>query len=447
MDNKTDLLINHLFELKETSLSEEIINQVKRCMLDYLGVTFAGTKLLNKKISSILDFTKYQSQNISAIGFNRKTDIFTAALVNGINSHVAELDDGSRYGAIHLGSPIFSALLPIAEKENTNADIFMKAVVLAYETAILLSTAIQPSHYSKGFHPTATCGAIGAAIGVATMLGFDKKQFKDTFSAAAVSSFGSLKVIEDTSELKPYNTGKAAVNGIMAAIIASSNFSGPLDVLSGDAGFLSIMAKDYDFSDSFNYLTPLINRVYFKPYAACRHAHPSIEAALKIININKVDIKDIKKIVIRTYKGVIGKHDTKNITSPYAAKMSIPFSVSLALLKERVGIDDFSVENINNSDIKALANKVFIEADEELSLLVPNKRVAILEIELNNDLILTERVDYPKGEPENSMTNEEIEEKFSELLAFSGKSQKETNEIIFKVWNIEKEFVNLFELL
>lgn len=447
MNNKTDLLINHIFELKNSQLSEDLIIQVKRCLLDYLGVTFAGTKLLNKKVDSILNFSNYQSNNISVIGLNRKTDIYTAALVNGINSHVAELDDGSRYGAIHLGSPIFSALLPIAEKENTKADVFIKAVILAYETAILLSTAIQPSHYAKGFHPTATCGSIGAAIGVATLLGFDKKQFKDTFSAAAVSAFGTLKVIEDTSELKPYNAGKAAVNGIMAAIMAASDFSGPIDVLSGDTGFLSIMSKEYDFSNSYNNPTPLINKVYFKPYAACRHAHPSIEAALKIIDTNKINIDDIKKITIRTYKGVIGKHDTKNITGQYAAKMSIPFSVALTLIKGNAGIDDYSDENVNNPNITALTNKVFIEADDELSLLVPNKRVAILEIDLGNNLILTERVDYPKGEPENPITNADMEEKFRNLSVFSGKSQKESDEIIFKVWNIEREFINLFELL
>lgn len=447
MNNKTNLLINHIFELKESSLSEEIIFQVKRCLLDYLGVTFAGTKLLYKKVNSILDFSNNQSHNISAIGLGRKTDIFTAALVNGLNSHIAELDDGSRYGAIHLGSPIFSALLPLVEKKNTKVDTFIKAVVLAYETAILLSTAIQPSHYNMGFHPTATCGSIGASIGIATILGFDKKKFKDTFSAAAISSFGSLKVIEDVSELKPYNAGKAAVNGIMAALIAGSNFSGPNDVLSGDTGFLSMMAKEYDFNNTFNYQTPLINKVYFKPYAACRHAHPSIEAALKIIDNLKFNVNDIKKITIRTYKGVIGKHDTKNITNQYSAKMSIPFSVAIAILKGNAAINDYSDENINDPNIIALANKVFIESDNELSLLVPNKRVAILEIDFGNNILLTERIDYPKGEPENAMTNIEIEDKFHSLVAFSGKSQVEADQIIFKVWNIEKEFNNLFELL
>lgn len=447
MYNKTDKLIDYLFEFKNSSFSDEIIHQVKRCLLDYLGVTFAGTKILDEKINNILNFSNAQSQNITAIGLDRKTDVYTAALVNGINSHVAELDDGSRYGAIHPGSPIFSALLPIAEKEKVCASVFINAVVIAYETAILLSSAIQPSHYNMGFHPTATCGSIGAAVGVATLLGFNRNQLKDTFSAAAITASGSLKVIEDDSELKPYNAGNAALNGLMAAITAGSNFAGPEDVLSGDTGFLSMMAHDNHFLDCFNHETPLINKVYVKPFAACRHAHPSIEASLRIKESAQFNVNEIERITIKTYKGVIGKHDTKKVSNPYSAKMSIPFSVAVALIQGSAGINDFTDVNIRNSKIISLTNKIFIEADNELSALVPDKRVAIVEIDFGNNVILTERVDYPKGEPENPMTDIEIKEKFRSLLSFSGKSQITSDNIIDKVWNLEREFNNLFVYL
>ena len=444
MYNKTDKLIDYLLELKNSSLSDDIIHQVKRCLLDYLGVTFAGTKLLDQKVNNILNFSNSQSDYITAVGLNRKTDIYTATLVNGLNSHVSELDDGSRYGAIHPGSPIFSALLPIAEKEKVCANVFINAVVIAYETAILLSSAIQQSHYNMGLHPTETCGSIGAAVGVATLLGFSRNQLKDTFSAAAITASGSLKVIEDGSELKPYNAGNAALNGLMAAITAGSNFAGPEDVLSGDTGFLAMMSHDNRFFDCFNHETLLINKVYVKPYAACRHAHPSIEAALKIKNSVQFNVNEIKRISIKTYKGVIGKHDTKSVSNPYSAKMSIPFSVAVALIKGSADINVFTTENISDSKIISLTNKIFIEADNELSALVPDKRVAIVEIDFGNNVILTERVDYPKGEPENPMTDIEIKEKFQSLIIFSGKSQITSDSIIDKVWNLERELNNLF---
>jgi len=447
MYNKTDKLIDYLLELKNSSFTDDIIHQVKRCLLDYLGVTFAGTRLLDQKVNNILNFFNSQSNYVTAVGLNRKTDIYTATLVNGLNSHVAELDDGSRYGAIHPGSPIFSALLPVAEKEKVCANVFIKAVVIAYETAILISNAIQPSHYNMGYHPTATCGSIGAAVGVATLLGYNRNQLKDTFSAAAITASGSLKVIEDGSELKPYNAGNAALNGLLAAITAGSNFTGPKDVLSGDTGFLNMMAQENCFLNSFNHETLLINKVYVKPYAACRHAHPSIEAALKIKYSAHFNVNEIKRITIKTYKGVIGKHDTVSVSNPYSAKMSIPFSVAVALIKGSADINVFTTENINDSNIISLTNKIYIEADNELSALVPDKRVAIVEIDFGNNVILTERVDFPKGEPENPMTDIEVNEKFQSLINFSGKSQVISDSIIDKVWNLERDFIKLFEHL
>jgi len=126
MENKTDRLIDHLYELKNSSFSADIINQVKRCLLDYLGVTFAGAKLLNEKVNSILDFSDGESNKITAIGLNRKTDIYTATLVNGLTSHVTELDDGSRYGAIHPGSPIFFCTITLSRKRKYQCKRFYK---------------------------------------------------------------------------------------------------------------------------------------------------------------------------------------------------------------------------------------------------------------------------------------------------------------------------------
>lgn len=445
--NKTNKLIDYVFNLKNTSFSDNTINQVRRCLLDYIGVTLAGAKLLSGKTNNILDFAENNGNDITPVGISRKTDVFTASFINGFNSHVAELDDGSRYGAIHPGSPIFSVLLPLAKKEQSNYQEFIKSVVIAYEVAILLSTAIQPSHYNLGYHPTSTCGSIGAALGAGILLDFNKKQLKDTFSAAAISSSGTLKVIENGSELKPYNTGNAALNGLMAALTGRCNFNGPEDVLSGDTGFLSMMSTEDSFIESFKHNNPLINNIYVKPYAACRHAHPSIEAALKIRSNPTFDLKKIKKIKVKTYKGVIGKHDSKIVTNQYSSKMSIPFSIALAIKNGSANIDDFSEENLSDKNILSLMDLISIEGDDYLSELVPNKRVAILEVEFENGKSLCERIDYPKGEPENPMSDSDMKEKFLSLAKFAGIPQKKSNKILELVWSLEESMNQLFEVL
>jgi 2-methylcitrate dehydratase PrpD len=445
--NQTDELIDYLYSLKNITFSEKVVNQVKRCLLDYLGVTFAGAKMLREKEVKILEFNLSSGNTITAIGLNQMTDLFTATLINGFSSHVAELDDGVRYGAIHPGSPIFSALLPLAEKEGVCGTDFIAATVIAYEAAILLSSSIQPSHYNLGFHPTATCGSIGAAIGSAVLLNLTKKQFKDAFSAAAISASGSLKVIEDGSELKPFNAGRAALVGLISAITARSGFSGPDDVLSGDTGFFSMMAKDFKLTIPTKNQEYLIEKIYVKPYAACRHAHPSIEAVLRMQNEYDFNLHDIKALTINTYKGVIGKHDTKKISSVYSAKMSIPFGVAVSLKERKADIDQFSEKNINDSMIKSLIEKISIVPDEELSSLVPHKRAAIVKIETYDGCFFTERVDFPKGEPENPMTDDELIEKFLSLTKYADVKTTVCSKIMNKVWDLENNLSSLFPYL
>ena len=443
--NQTEELVNYLYNLKKVSFSEKVVLQVKRCLLDYLGVTFAGVKLIKEKEKEILRYANEKSNGVIAIGLNQNTDLLTASLINGMSSHVAELDDGTRYGAIHPGSPIFSALLPLAEKSNASGKEFITAVVIAYEASILISNAIQPSHYNMGYHPTATCGSIGAALGSAILLGYNKKQFKDTFAAAAISASGSLKVIEDGSELKPFNAGRAALIGLVSAITAGSGFSGPEDVLSGDTGFFAMMSKDHTIQIPTNYL--YIEKIYVKPYAACRHAHPSIEAILRIRERMGIHVEDVETISVKTYKGVIGKHDSKTISSVYSAKMSIPFGVAIALKEGKAGINEFSEVHLRDSHILSLIDRISITPDDELSKLVPHKRAAILELKTNDGKIYTERVDYPKGEPENPITDNELKEKFVTLSKFGDKTEEICTEIIQNIWDIENSLSRLFRFL
>lgn len=447
--NQTDEIIDYLFGLKDIEFSKKIIHQVKRCLIDYLGVTFAGAKILHEKIEKFHFLSHSGEKSVSAIGLSQKTDIYSAILINGFNSHVAELDDGVRFGAIHPGSPIFSALLPVAEKEHVDFKVFVNSIIISYEAAILLSTLIQPSHYNKGFHPTSTCGSIAVALGVAILLRCNKKQFKDAFSAAVVSSSGSLKVIEDGSEIKPYNSGRAALVGYISAITAMSGFSGPVDALSGETGFFKMMSEDVHFIIPYKGRGFQIEKVYFKLYAACRHAHPAIEAVLTIKEKyqNSFLISDIKSVTVQTYKGVIGKHDNKIISNEYSAKMSIPFGVALALIKGNVNIDQFTKSNVNDEEIKFLVDKVKIVADEKLSALVPKMRAAIVSIETYDKITYQYRVDYPKGEPENPISDIELDNKFLNLLKFSGIKRSARKQILDSIKDIESDYKYLFTLI
>ena len=422
--NLTDRFIDKIFSIRYEDISTNAIEKLKVCLVDTIGVTIAGSNLLREKEDKLITLLG-EGNVVCPIGFDKKTSLINAIFLNGLSSHVLELDDGVRYGVIHPSAPLFSALLPLAKLNSVSWEQFVVGAICGYETSIRLASAMQPYHYSAGFHPTATCCTLGVAVGIAMMLGFSRDEVKDAFSAASVSSYGTLKVLEDVSQLKPYNCAKAVLNGYISAMMAKAGFTGPNDALLGDTGFLRMMSSRWNeevlIGDrDFFY----IEKVYLKPYASCRHTHPEIEAAFRIRQEKDFDVRSIKSIRVKTYKGVLGKHDGTDIYGESSARMSIPYSLAVALVTGKAGVAEFECPYIVDPFILGLTKSVKIEGDDELSKLVPDKRVAIVDIVLDNGKLYSWRVDYPKGEPENPLSNKELFDKFSSMASIGGKKEE-----------------------
>ncbi len=434
--NKTDKLIEIICSIRYEDISAESLYKLRVSLVDTIGVTFAGAYDLREKVGKLLDQINDSSEVISPIGIEEKTSLSNAILINGLSSHFLELDDGVRYGVIHPSAPLFSALIPIAIVNDVNWEKFVLGAICGYETSIRLASAMQPSHYSLGYHPTATCCTVGVAVGIAIMLGFSKKEVKDSFSVATLSSYGTLKVLDDTSELKPYNCGKAALLGYYAAMMAKAGFCGPQDALSGDTGFLHMMCKEYDEDRLLGDADTLaVDKIYLKPYASCRHTHPEIEASFNIRKNEGFSIDKIVAINVCTYKGVIGKHDSNLIYGESSARMSIPYSIAVALYFGKAGIEEFTEQNIKMEILQNLTKMVKITGDEELSKLVPDKRVAIVEVVQSDGRIFKSKVDFPKGEPENPLSEDELFSKFSSMLSHAHISREKATYLFKKIMN------------
>ncbi len=441
--------IESLYNLTQIKLPETAILQAKKCLLDYLGVTLAGSKILEEKASKYLSFAEKQAGNISVIGFRRKSNLYNAALINGMSAHIAELDDGSRHGGIHLGAPIISAILPVVEEYNLTGQDLIRAIIVGYEAAIRLASAIQPSHRNNGYHATTTCGTIGVAIAISAALGFTKQEMSNTLSAAATSASGMLNVTKGDSELKVFNSGKASVSGIIAAQIAKAGFRGIEDVLSGDWGLINMMTDKSNLSlieklpgDKLG-----IEMIYMKPYAACRHSHTAIEAALYFKQNFSIKPEQIEEVRISTYHQAANGHEHNDIKGSTDAKLSTPYGVAVALIQGKVDIEEYSQESLNNPRIRELTKKVKVEADDNLTALIPEKRVAIVNILTTDKKNYSYRVDLAKGEPENPLTDNEIINKFKRLALFGGKSVQDSNYIAENVWNIENKLSEILKRL
>jgi len=433
--------------VKDVNL-DKIGDEIDVCILDYISCALAGEKILGETLDSMIKDPQ-ENGNTPVIGKNTATTAISGALVNAIAAHVAELDDGHRHAMLHPGAPIISALISASSAGMIkDGRQFLKGVVAGYEVTCRLAQAIQPAHKLRGYHGTGTCGTVGAAFAVGIAAEFTKEQMMSTLSAAVTSAAGLLEMMDDSSQLKPYNVGQAAMNGYLAACIGLTGLNGPKDPLAGKRGFFNVLAGEFDEKALFvKEDTYKIQQRYAKAYAACRHCHPAIEAALNIVKNNKFFSEEIHYINVYTYKLAIHGHDQKEVQSVSAAKMSTPFSVATAVINKSAGLQAFEEDAILNKEILEIASKVYVYEDEQLTLLSSKNRAAIVTIYLKNGVHYSQRVDYPLGEPENPMTMDLILEKFMELGHFAEKSDEELEILIKATKDIKIDLQKWLNLL
>ncbi len=432
---------------KEAGIDESIIDTVWPCILDYLGCAIAGSYMMQNEIKE-LDTNLGGAGNIPIIGCRRRSNPLSATLINGMEAHVAELDDGYRYGMLHPGAPVLSALLTAASvgiiKDGRS---FIKGIIMGYEIACRLAEAIQPGHKLKGYHATATCGTVSSAIAVGIAADYTRQQLLQTLSAAVTSASGVLEMIDAPSQLKPYNVGRAALNGYISAGVGKIGLSGPKDPLGGNRGFFKSMAEDVNQEALLAEESGCkFQQRYTKAYAACRHCHSAIEAALMLADTYGFEEHEVRSIDIHTYKLAIYGHDQRCVSSVSGAKMSTPFSVAAAIITGNAGLETFTEENVHNEVIQSLASKVHVLEDKQLTEISPGKRSAIVDINLKNGKTLRQTVDHPLGEPENPISEEELQKKFFSLGRYAGKSDEELRILADTTINIKNnlsEWINL----
>lgn len=446
----TEFFLTNIRLLNKNKIPAEAYQQAKKSFIDYLSVTIPGFQVYSRKSIDYIQSYGYGSMCSTIIGLDKKVDMQTAALINGMNSHVLELDDGHRQGALHVGGTVFSALLAVAEKENLSSQDFFYGAIIGYEVTVRLACAIQPGNKLRGYHATGTCGTVGATMGIAAALGFDEEQMKSALSAAVTCAAGVLEMQEDNADYKPLNVGRAAMDAVAAAYLGKARFTPPFDAIGGKRGFLKVMTDEpkTQYITDFDTQSPLaITQIYMKSYAACRHTHPAIEAALTLRKKYNLRPQDIASIQVEAYKLAVAGHDHTNILGISSAKMSLPFSVALALCTGSAGMEAYNESTVKDETILALTQKVSVIENEELSAWVPQKRASILHITLYDGTKLTYQVDYPKGEPENPLTDEELENKFISLATASGWTKNKCIDIIRTIHQPTFSITTLLEKL
>lgn len=414
--NQSLEFLNMIDGVWKAEISEEVMKRARRSLLDYLAVTCAGAEFQREKLEKYWEFAQPEEGRFRAIGTGKELVLKEAVFLNGLNGHALDFDDGTNSGIIHLGSPIFSLLLPLAQRYRKTIDEVLKAAITGYEASYTMAVSIQPGHKAMGYHATGTCGTLGATLAASYMLGFSPEERFHAFASACVAASGMLKVLDDGSELKPYNVAKTALLSLTALQLAKSGFKGHADPLGG-RGFFRMMTgkEDVELKPVLLNGTYAIMKSYTKPYASCRYTHPAVEAAIHMRE--KVKPEEVESIEIKTYDLAVSGHDHTDIPGSYSAKMSIPYATAAGLLFGRAGLQEFSEETVADGAILNLTKKVKVSPDDELSKAFPGIQAAVVTIR-TKDGEYTDRVDFPKGEPENPLTDREFKERYNGLMEY-----------------------------
>jgi 2-methylcitrate dehydratase PrpD len=417
----TEKLADFVARLEYSDLTPGVIDAAKEAVMDFLAVAIAGFRK-GRLAKMLVDCTLPMDSKAEStiLGMNQKISALHAALINATSGHSLDLDDGHRLAQGHPGVCVVPAALALGETTGNSGRQLLAAVVTGYEIFIRIARSMNPALFSRGFHTTGVCGTMAAAAAAAKILALNPEKIGDTLGIAATQSAGLLVVIHSGQMMKPLNAGKAAYNGVLSAILAQRGADGPQNVIEEKDGFGQAFAGNWDPASMLNSLDTQfsISECYRKLYPSCRHSHAAIDAALFLSNSKKIPVENIQKIIVTTYPAALKLTQKENMPADEpSARFNLAFAVSLALVKGRAGLAEFSTEITNDPRIGQLFEKVDFISDPSFESKTDNVRGAELEIKFSDNTAVKHRVLLPKGEPENPASPEDLDEKFKNCIA------------------------------
>jgi len=418
----TQELARYCSRVKFNDLSDEVIDCAKYRFLDFISVACRGSK--EDPSQTIYRFVKEMDKGEGVIvGTKEKAPYLYSALANGTSSHAIEMDDVNNEASLHPGVVVFPSALATGEMVGASGKSFILAVVLGYEVMVRLGRALGPENsYKRGFHPTGTCGTFGSSVASSKILGLQEEAILNAIGISGSQAAGSMEYLAQGAWTKPFHAGWAAHSGMVAALLSRKGFKGPSSILEGRDGFLHAYSNGADPSKVLEGLGSgfQILRTSVKSHACCRYMHPPIDAVLKIVNENNLRPEQVKKIkvgVLRAGAPLIAEpiESKYNPQSIVDAQFSMPFGATAALLYGKAGLKEFQLSTIQSRPVREMMRKVECIVDPELDRTFPKQWRATAEILTEDEKRYSTTVEYPKGDPENPLSWEEMRERFHEL--------------------------------
>lgn len=436
----TRALAAYLAALRYDHLPAAVVVRAEDLFLDWLASTLAGRG--SRPVTALERFAARMGPAAGPsellVSRRRTTPLF-AALVNAAASHVVEQDDVHNGSVFHPGAVVWPAVLAAAQETSASGRDLIAAGVAGYEAGIRVGEFLGRSHY-RVFHTTGTAGTLAAAAAVAHLLRADAETMLHALGTAGTQAAGLWEFLRDAADSKQLHTAKAASDGLLAAYLARDGLTGAARILEGAQGMAAGMSTDADpakLTDGLGTRWAILE-TSFKYHASCRHTHPAADALLQLMRDHNLTADEITHVRARVHQAAIDvlgpASDARTI---HQSKFSMGFVLALIALRGRAGISDFTDDALRDPALRAFASRVAMVLDPAIDAAYPARWIGLVEVETSDGRTLTARVDTPKGDPGNSLTRAELEDKARRLAAYrDAASPAELDRLIARVWSL-----------
>jgi 2-methylcitrate dehydratase PrpD len=427
----TKTLCAHLAAAHYEDLTPASAHEARRGILDWIGCALAGSA--HPTIGKLLSVLKEVGgrQQATVIGHDLKLGLVDAALANGQMGHVLDLDDTHMGGVVlHASSPVLAALFALAERAPVSGADLMLAYVVGFEAGVRTGRA-SPGHHTGGWHPTGTLGSIAAGVAAGRLIKLDAQRLVYAMGIAATQAAG-MQLNRGTS-CKSFHAGKAASNGVLAALLAQSGFDSSQEIVEGKKGFCHIYSDTAEPEQLVAGLGQkwMIEGNGHKPYACGILLHPLIDAVIALRQHAAADSSRLDEMILQVNPQALTVSGITDPATGLQAKFSALHSAAVAFADGAAGIAQYTDAKAANPGIVALRRKIKLVANE--SLRKDEALVTLVTGGQKHEL----HIEHASGTVINPMTDAAIEEKFK-ANAMPVVGEERAKRICDMVWSLER---------
>jgi 2-methylcitrate dehydratase PrpD len=425
--------------LRFEDIPAPVLRRAEDLFLDWFASALAGKGA--RPVESIARFMEQMgpAQGPSEILIHRRgSSPLVAAAINAAASHFVEQDDVHNGSVFHPAAVVFPPALAVAQALGASGRDLLVAAVVGYEVGIRVGEFLGRSHY-RVFHTTGTAGTIAAAAATGRLLNLTAGEMQHAFGSAGTQAAGLWEFLRDAADSKQLHCAHAAGAGLTAAYLAKDGVTGARHIFDGKQGMAAGMSSDADPSRLADGLGErwALAETSFKFHASCRHTHPAADALLKLMQESRVAPGAVKRVTAQVHQGAIDVLGP--VTDPqtvHQAKFSMGTVLGLIATTGRAGLAEFDA-GYRSPAVIAFRDNVRMVLDAQVDGAYPARWIGKVQVETTDGRTLEARVDEPKGDPGNSLSRAELQEKAVRLAQYrGGASEPEMNAVIARVWSL-----------